>query len=149
MELIYACISKLAVYLTKTQPDIIPEQLKHYADPNDYNRIFYHQRNDDMQAVIQRLLTDSGCLLHLCRTDFEDVTEYQLSARCLSGRTVVENEKRRMRTERDGTKKKSFRLQTAVMTGRTALHYKKSASFTTSKNASNRAERQLTFSSVI
>ena len=103
MELIYTCISKLVVYLTKKQPDIIPEQLKHYADPNDYNRIFYHQRNDDMEAIIQRLLTDSDCLLHLCRTDFEDVTEYRLFTRCLSDQTVVENEKRRMRTKQDGT----------------------------------------------
>ena len=78
MELIYTCISKLVVYLTKKQPDIIPEQLKHYADPNDYNHIFYHQRNDDMEAIIQTVLTDSGCLLHLYGTDFEDVTEYQL-----------------------------------------------------------------------
>lgn len=103
MELIYTCISKLVVYLTKKQPDIIPEQLKHYADPNDYNRIFHHQRNDDMEAIIQTLLTDSGCLLHLCGTDFEDVTEYQLFTRCLSDQTVVENEKRRMRTKEDGT----------------------------------------------
>lgn len=51
MALIYTCISKLVVYLTKKQPDIIPEQLKHYADPNDYNHIFYHQRNDDMEAT--------------------------------------------------------------------------------------------------
>lgn len=51
MELIYTCISKLVASLTKKQPDIIPEQLKHYADPNDYNRIFYHQRNDDMDAI--------------------------------------------------------------------------------------------------
>lgn len=69
MELIYTCISKLVVYLTKKQ--IISEQLKHYVGPNDYNRIFYHQRNDGMEAIIQTLLTDSDCLLHLCRTDFE------------------------------------------------------------------------------
>ena len=103
MELIYTCIAKLVVYLTKKQPDILSEQLKHYADPNDYNRMFYHQRNDDMEAIIQTLLTDSDCLLRLCRTDFEDVTEYQLFIRCLSDQTVVENETRRMRTKQDGT----------------------------------------------
>lgn len=103
MELIYTCISKLVVYLTKKQPDIIPEQLKYYVNPNDYNRLFYYQRNDDMEAIIQRLLTDSDCLLHLCGTDFEDVMEYQLFIRCLSDQTVVENEKRRMRTKQDGT----------------------------------------------
>lgn len=102
MELIYTCISKLVVYLIKKPPDIISEQLKHYANPNDYNRIFYHQRNDNMGAIIQTLLTDNDCLLYLCKTDFEDVTEYQLFIRCLSDQTVVENEKRRMRTKQDG-----------------------------------------------
>ena len=103
MELIYTCIFKLVVYLTKKQPDMIPEHLMHYADPNDYNRIFYHQRNDGMETVIQALLADSDCLLGLCRTDFEEATEYQLFIRCLSDQTVVENEKRRMRTKEDGT----------------------------------------------
>ncbi len=103
MELIYTCISKLVIYLTKKQPDIISGQLEHYADPDDYNRIFYHQRNDDMEGVIQTLPTDSGCLLHLCGTDFENVTECRLFTRCLSDQTVVENEKRRMKTKQDGT----------------------------------------------
>ena len=85
------------------QPDILSEQPKHYADPNDYNRIFYHQRNDDMEAIIKTLLTDSDCLLDLCKTDFENVTEYQLFIRCLSDQTVVESGKRRMRTKQDGT----------------------------------------------
>lgn len=103
MELIYTFISKLVVYLTKKQPDMVPEPLKHYADPNDYNRIFYRQRNDDMEAMIQTLLADSDCLLELCKTDFEETTEYQLFVRCLSDQTVVENDKRRLRTREDGT----------------------------------------------
>ena len=49
------------------------------------------------------LLTDSDCLLELCKSDFEEVTEYQLLVRCLSDQTVVENEKRRLRTKEDGT----------------------------------------------
>ena len=87
MERIYTCIFKLVVYvyLTKKQPDMVPEPLKHYAAPNDYNRIFYHQRNDDMEAIIQTLQADSDCLLELCKTDFEEtvgkngsvVTDYQ------------------------------------------------------------------------
>ncbi len=76
---------------------------KHYADLNDYNRVFCHQRNDDMEAIIQTLLADSDCLLELCKTDFEETTEYQLFVRCLSDQTVVENDKRRLRTREDGT----------------------------------------------
>lgn len=37
MELIYTCISKLVVFLTKNHPDKVVEPLKYYADPNDYN----------------------------------------------------------------------------------------------------------------
>lgn len=82
---------------------MIPKPLEHYSDPNDYNRIFYHQRNSNMEAIIQTLLTDSDDLLLLCKADFEGVTEYQLFAKCLSYQTVVENEKRRLRTKEDGT----------------------------------------------
>lgn len=103
MELIYSCISKLVVFLMKNHPDKVGESLKHYTDPNDYNHIFYHQRNDDMEAVIQTLLTDSDCLLDICKADFEEITQYQLFVRCLSDQTVVENKKRRLRTKEDGT----------------------------------------------
>ena len=103
MELMYTCISKLVVYLAKNHSEKLPAQLERYKDPNDYNRLFYHQRNDDMDQIIQMLLTDSDCLLELCKSDFEEVTEYQLFVRCLSDQTVVENEKRRLRTKEDGT----------------------------------------------
>lgn len=56
-----------------------------------------------MEVIIQMLLTDSEQLLAICTTDFEEVTEYQLFARCLSEQTVVENDKRRLRTKEDGT----------------------------------------------
>lgn len=69
----------------------------------NYNRIFYHQRNDDMETMIQTLLADSSSLLDIYKTDFEEATEYQLFVRCLSDQTVVENQKRRLWTKEDGT----------------------------------------------
>ena len=62
MEMNCTCISKLVVFLIKVGADKLPEQLKHYADPNDYNRIFYHRRNDDMEAIVKTLLRDSDSL---------------------------------------------------------------------------------------
>lgn len=103
MELIYTCISKLVLYLKKNDPDKVIESLKHYADPNDYNRIFYHQRNDDMAQIIKTLLADSDSLLNICNSDYGEVTEYPLFVRCLSDQTVVEGNKRRLRTKEDGT----------------------------------------------
>lgn len=89
--------------LTRNNPEQVVGSLKHYADPNDYNRIFYHQRNDGMETIIQTLLAGSNCLLDICKTDFKEATEYQLFVRCLSDQTVVENKKRRLRTKEDGT----------------------------------------------
>ncbi len=80
---------------------MVPEPLRHYADPNDYNRIFCHQRKNDMGVMAQTLLTDSGCLLELCKTDFGEAAEYQLFVGCLSGETVAENDKRLLRTKDD------------------------------------------------
>ena len=36
MELIYTCISKLAVSVNKANDSALPEDLRHYTDPNDF-----------------------------------------------------------------------------------------------------------------
>jgi hypothetical protein len=76
MELIYTCISKLVIYLEKNHSDKMPDNMKHYADPNDYNKIFDHHRNDDMEQIIQSLLDASDTLLDICGSDYDDLTEY-------------------------------------------------------------------------
>jgi hypothetical protein len=103
MELIYTCISKMVTYLAKQRPEVIPESLKPYADPNNFNRVFHHQRSTCMEEKIQKLLADSDALLEICNADYENITEYELFVRCLSGQTVVEQENRRLRAKEDGT----------------------------------------------
>ena len=53
MELIYTCISKLAMYVNKTNGAALPEDLKHYTDPADFNRVIYHQRSTDADDHIK------------------------------------------------------------------------------------------------
>ena len=43
-ELIYSCIARLVKYVKKEQPAILPESLLHYAQPNDFNKVFCHER---------------------------------------------------------------------------------------------------------
>lgn len=102
MELIYTCISKLAVFVNKGNDSALPDDLKHYTDPNDFNRVIYHQRSTDADERLKQLLTDADKLLALCEREYPDSTEYDLFVRCLSEQTVVENEKRRLRTKEDG-----------------------------------------------
>jgi len=90
------------VYLAKEHPELLTEDLKPYADTDDYNRTFYHQRNEVLEDKIQKLLNDSDALLKACSSGFEDVLEYELFIRCLSEQTIVEDGKRRLRTKKDG-----------------------------------------------
>ena len=103
MELLYTCISKLVMLINNNDASSIPEQLKHYADPNDFNQVIYHQRSTDTNDRIQQLLSDADSLLLFCGTSYEDATEYELFIRCLSEQTILEDDKRRLSTKEDGT----------------------------------------------
>lgn len=103
MELLYTCISKMIVLINKTDKELLPEQLKHYAEPNDFNQVIYHQRSTETDDRMQTLLNDADTLLSICSSVYEDTTEYELFIRCLSEQTIVENKKRRLRTKEDGT----------------------------------------------
>ena len=108
MELIYTCIAKLAVYVNKINDSTLPDDLKHYIDPNDFNRVIYHQRSTNADERITQLLTDADKLLVLCGATYNDSTEYELFVRCLSEQTIVENENRRLRTKEDGGMKSTM-----------------------------------------
>ena len=102
MELIYTCVSKLAMYVDNMNSTALPAYLKHYTDPADFNRVIYHQRSTDADSRMKQLLMDADELLALCESGYNDFTEYDLFARCLSEQTIVENEIRRLRTKSSG-----------------------------------------------
>ena len=102
IEQIYTCIAKLAMYLYKTEDAVPPDDLKHYIDPNDFNRVIYHQRSTDADSRMNQLLTDTDKLLAVCESEYQDSTEYDLFVRCLSEQTIVENGTRKLRTKEDG-----------------------------------------------
>ena len=75
MELICTCIAKLARYIDDIDTDILPDDLKHYIDPNDFNRVIYHQRSTDADNRMNQLLTDADKLLSVCEPEYQDSTE--------------------------------------------------------------------------
>lgn len=103
MELLYTCIAKLVTYLKEKQPTMVSEALAHYCDPNDFNKVIYHQRSTDAELRILELLDDADKLIELCNTGCENVTEYELFIRCISEQTIVDDGKRRLRTKEDAT----------------------------------------------
>lgn len=102
MELLYTCIAKLVSYIVKNKKETLPEQLNHYADPNDFNQVIYHQRGTEADERIKMMLADADALLNLCADGYDSVTEYELFVHCLSEQTIVEEGIRRLRTKADG-----------------------------------------------
>lgn len=101
MELLYTCISKLVKNVKKTNSSALPDRLKHYTDPDSFNRAIYHQYSTDVGERMKQTLTDANQLLILCRSEYNDSTEYELSVRCLSEQTIVDNKNWKLRTKED------------------------------------------------
>ena len=59
MELLYTCVAKLVSYLHKEGKEDLLEGLEHYYDPNDFNRVIYHSRNEDAAGKISDILKDA------------------------------------------------------------------------------------------
>ena len=102
MERIYTCISGLASHVNKAGEDVLPDDLRHYTEPDDYNKVIYHQRSTDSDSRMKQLLSDADRLLKLCESDYNESTEYELFVRWLSEQTITENNERRLRTKEDG-----------------------------------------------
>lgn len=49
----------------KQDVNIIPENLKHYTNPNDFNPVIYHQRSSEMDNRMVILLRDADTLITL------------------------------------------------------------------------------------
>ena len=102
LELIYTCIANLVKRLLKEGCVEIPEELGHYAAPNDYNQVFYYAKSSSYAERCLMLLRDSDTLLALCGEACAGWEECALFKRCMSEQTVVEDGARRLATREDG-----------------------------------------------
>ena len=100
-ELIYSCIERLVKYITRRSPELIPESLQHYAQPNDFNKVLYHERSSTLEERMEQFLKDAEALYDITKTGFEDGAEYELFIRCFSEQSVIEQGKRRWITKED------------------------------------------------
>lgn len=102
MELLYRCVSKMVMYLSKNGMEDRIFPMGHYCESDDFNRFIYHSRSTDTDDRIAILLRDADTLLIRCK-DLSETTEYQLLVRCLDEQTVTRYNQRRLKTRADGT----------------------------------------------
>lgn len=108
LELIYTCIANLVKRLTKEGNVEIPEELRHYAAPNDFNQVFYYAKSSSYAEKCLTLLDDADALFSLCGEGYADWEEYILFDRCMAEQTVADGGSRRLATCEDGTMNSSM-----------------------------------------
>ena len=103
LELIYTCIANLVKRISKEGGITIPEELAHYATPNDYNQVFYYAKSSSYAEKCLTLLNDADTLSALCKDACNNWEEYTLFKRCIDEQTIVDDGTRRLATREDGT----------------------------------------------
>ena len=66
LELLYTCLSNLVKELHRDGRVELLEGLEHYADPNDRNRIVYHDQDTPQAERLQKVIDDAAALLPKC-----------------------------------------------------------------------------------
>ena len=103
LELIYTCIANLVKRISRESGIKIPEELSHYAVPNDYNQVFYYAKSSSYAEKCLTLLNDADTLSALCKDACDGWEEYILFKRCMDEQTIIDDGTRRLATREDGT----------------------------------------------
>lgn len=101
LELFYTCLSNLICELKENDTEL-PEELKHYAEANDRNKVVYHNRSESTEDRIEQILKDCKTVLELCEEAY-DSNNYRLLKRVLNEQTLKqEDDSYKLRTKEDG-----------------------------------------------
>ena len=101
LELLYTCTANLAKEVEKQEK--LPEELEHYTQADDRNRVIYHNHSEETDEKIAQILKDMLKLKKLSEGRYDESSAYQLLLRVIQEQTI-ENEdgSLRLRTREDG-----------------------------------------------
>ena len=100
LELLYTVVSNL-VNEMNSRKAALPENLLHYTDKDDRNQFIYHNKSDETEEKISKVLADCSTVLFSCDESYEESSNYLLFKRVLSEQTVPEDGVYRLRTKED------------------------------------------------
>jgi hypothetical protein len=63
------------------------EGIEHYAEPDNRNRIVYHDSDIPQSERLQTIIDDATELLPECAEDYSDTEDYQLLERAINDQT--------------------------------------------------------------
>lgn len=86
LEIVHVTVANGLKVLSK---EVIPEDMKHYLDPNDRNKVIYHQADEELGPKLQMAIYDAfrtEQLMKECGIS-EEVSEYRILKRMLGDQT--------------------------------------------------------------
>ena len=107
-EIVYECLANACRRLKRALGDRTPEGFAAYADRDNFNRVFYHDRDKTLEERLSKVFADAEALVEGHAADLAGTEELALLLRCLVEQTVVEDGVRRLRDRGDGMRGSSM-----------------------------------------
>lgn len=102
LELLYTCLANLVNELADKGTKL-PEDIIHYTEKEDRNKVIYHNHSDETSEKIDAVLKDCKTVFDLCGDRYDESSNYILLKRVLSEQTITNDDgSYRLRTKEDG-----------------------------------------------
>ncbi|ESL02707.1 hypothetical protein GCWU000282_01577 [Catonella morbi ATCC 51271] len=87
VELLYTCLSNLVHEVSKDGNDALLDGLNDYNNPDNRNRVIYHDRSTAQSEKLQKIIDDAVSFLPKCKEGYEHTDDYQLLLRAINEQT--------------------------------------------------------------
>lgn len=87
LELLYTCLANLVREIARDGQTELLEGLNDYEDPNNRNRVVYHDQSTPQNEKIQKVINDAVSLLPKCKDEYGQTDDYQLLQRAIDEQT--------------------------------------------------------------
>ena len=87
LELLYTCLANLVREIAHDGQTDLLEGLEDYGNPDNRNRMVYHDKSTPQDEKIQKIINDAVALLPKCKDGYEETEDYQLLQRAINEQT--------------------------------------------------------------
>lgn len=103
LELLYTCLANLVREIARDGQTKLIEGLNDYEDPNNRNRVIYHDQSTPQKEKIQKVINDAVFLLPKCRDGYGQTDDYRLLQRAIDEQTKKDDKGSRIpKNKEDG-----------------------------------------------
>ena len=96
LEVIYVTVANLVNALHRIGGDEFLQGMEHYLNPDDQNRVIYHNKAEDRVRKMQEIVEDCAKLLERMGECCPELPEYSLAVRMLDDQSVIGSDGKRI-----------------------------------------------------